>query len=163
VVFVLAVKFNEPARQIPERASRRQLAIDIGAAAPLGCDLARSSSLPRPTRRSPRSRHPPVNEVPEAWPPSRSPTASTRIDFAGTGFSAEHVGLRLELNVHGVNNEAFDGEKAQHGVKEREVHRNIGLDSCLRRATVLHALKLPARVQLPSIPCRLALSQRRTN
>ncbi len=121
MVLVLPVKFDQPARQIPECASRRQFTVDVGAAAALRSDLAPDEKL-FSARLEDRLDCGDIlagaNEVAGGAAPEQKSDGFDENRLAGTGFSGEHVESRLELNVHGVNNgEAFDAEKAQHGGK----------------------------------------------
>ena len=119
VVFVLSVKLDQPAREILERAGRRQLAVDEGAASALRGDLAADEQFfaagfeDRLNGGDLLAR---ANEVAGRPAAQQKPDRLDEDRLAGPGFAREHVEAGLELDLGGVDySEAFDAEKAKHG------------------------------------------------
>jgi biopolymer transport protein TolQ len=158
LVLVLAVELDEASREISERASGRERAVDEGAAPALGGDLASDEQffpaafenrfddrriLAGPDQVSGRA---PAEEQPDRFHENR---------LAGSCFASQDIQPGVEFDLNRIEDgEVGDAEEAEHLKKRGKFNPNIGLTDISQSDTVSH-------YQSGGTCTLVALSQRR--
>jgi len=122
-VLALPVKFYEPARQVLQRASRRELVVDEGAASALRRDLPADEQLFPAGLEDGLDGGGVLTRADQVARGAVSEQQTDSLDenrLAGAGFACQHIEARRELDLDRIDDrQPFDAKEPEHGERER--------------------------------------------
>jgi hypothetical protein len=124
-MLVLAVKFDELAREVLERTGRHQRSIDKGTAATLGGDLTPNHDFVITTSEDGldgRDFFACSHELRRSTAAEKKPHGSDEDGLPGPGFASQNIESWLELDIDGVDDgEPGNPQEAKHRRKRTPI------------------------------------------